>query len=665
MAGRGSGRVYMGVDIAEGSPQGRRPLYSLAVVDEDGRLITSQSMVPLSRVIRVAWDYRPARIAFDNIMELASNVRELERILGMFPPESIIVQVTVDDRGSLRRLVDVARSHGLDVGRGKPSPVRTAYLLAVLASLGEGVPVRIVEEKTIITVTRGRSTGRGGQSQQRLQRRVRASVHLAAMRIKEALDRAGLDYDFSYRESVGGLESAVFIVYASRDKLYGIVRPHRGQDYVVTVKPVYRTRLSIPQAGRPSRPIIVGLDPGVTTGIAILDLNGRLLYLDSGKNLDRGRILEIVSMYGNPVVVAVDVAHVPEAARKLAAQLGASLYAPPQDLSTVEKRELAEKAAGRPPVDSHQRDALAAAYKAYMLLRRKLEHVERTVSRLGIDVDAETVKEAVVRGMTIAEALEAAIEEKLQEARERETAGQAKIKAERGKPEPDTTYLVERVEMLTAENRALTEKIAKLERMLEEARRDAERAWREAKAELLRDPEIARLRTRVEVVEREAARLRQELEDTRRILAELSTALTRVARGELILLRVIPSLTARNIRRSEEKLGPLLPGEVLLVESPSIVEEEAIRKLAEAGIAGVIFPGATPRLARRYMIPFIEYNRISGSIVRIAGHTLAEDKVKTLLEEEKKRMEEERRASLSLDRIIEEYRAIRRKQMRK
>ncbi len=652
-------RLYMGVDIAEGSPQSRqRPLYAVVIVDEDGRIVASQQSVPLSRVIRLAWEYRPAKLAVDNIFELASSRRELERILGMFPPDTEIVQVTLEDRGVARKLREAAREAGLDVGRGKLSPGKAAYLAAVLASLGEGVPVRQVDEKTIITVTRGRSPGRGGQSQRRLQRRVRASVHIAAMRIKEALDKAGLDYDFSYRESVGGLESATFTVYAPRTKLYGVVRPHRGQDYIVSVKPVYKTRLSIPSGEQPSRPIIVGVDPGITTGLAILDLSGRVLYLASGKDLDRGRILEIASSLGRPVIVAVDVSSPPEAARKIAAQLGASLYTPPEDLSTMEKRELAARAyGGKPPVDSHQRDALAAAYRAFQALRRKMEQVEREVGRLGLDIDADTVKEAVARGLTIAQALEEAIEERLQSWRSEE---RAEPRPRRPRPAADVENLVSRIEALTAENRALAERIERLTRELEEARREAERAKREARAELMRDPELRALQDRVRVLEEEIRRLRGELESREEEARRLLEALLRVARGEAVVARRIPSLTVRSLRRSEDQYGALLPGEIIYVDTGGVVEEEAVRILAEAGVLGVVYPGPEPGAARRLLVPFIRPESLPGGVSWVAGVPLLSPDAREAFEEARRRLEEEARSRVSLESIIEEYRRMRR-----
>ena len=651
--------LYMGIDILEGSPlsRTRRPLYAVAIIDGEGRLVASQSGVPLSRVIRLAWDYRPQKIAVDNVFELAASRKELERVLSLFPPESAVVLVTMDSQGVLTRVRDLAREHGLPA-KGKLSPQKTAYLLALLASMGEGTVVRQVEEKTIIVVSRARSPGKGGQSQRRLQRRVRASVHLAAMRIKEALDRAGLDYDFSYRESVGGLESAVFIVYAPRSKLYGIVRPHRGQDFNVTVKPVYKTRLLVATGEPGDRPLIVGVDPGITTGLAVLDLAGRVLYLSSGRDLDRGRILEILSGLGKPVVVAVDVRKPPEAARKLAAQLGAWIYSPPEDLSTSEKRDLAQRALGRPVTDSHQRDALAAAYKAFLGLRGKLEHVEREIERLGIDVDPDVIKASVVRGATIAQALEEAIEARLSQAEARERLVQEE-KRQRERPGEGVESLIGRIEELTAENRLLSEKIEALSRELEEARREVERAWREARSEALRDPMIRKLQDRITVLERELEEARKKaaaLEDEARRLVETIIA---VARGDLVLLRSLPSLTWRNLRRSIESLGPLREGEIVYVESASSIDEELLAELAKAGVLGLVYPGTPPRAARRLLLPIVHPDRVPGGIVRARGLYLAGRGLVELLRAERRRLEEERIASFSLERLVEEYRRAR------
>ncbi len=654
---------YMGVDIHSGSPlSSQKPLYAVVIINEEGKIIVSQSGVPLSRVIRLAWDYRPAKIALDNVFELAASVKSLERILDLFPPESIIVQVTIED-GQPHTIREVARRHGLSIGRGKLDPVRTAYVAAYLAVQGLGEPVRVVEEKTVIVVTKSRSPRGGGYSQQRLQRRVRASVHIAAMRVKEALDRAGLEYDMNYRKSIGGLESAVFTVYAPREKLYGIVRPHRGVDYQVIVKPVYRTRISLGRArARPETPIIVGIDPGVTTGVAILDLRGRVVHITSGKGLDRGSLLELIARYGKPIMIAVDVSVIPESVRWVAAKFGAPIYSPPADLEASEKRELALRALSEPPQDTHQRDALAAAYKAFLTMKQKLEHVESQVKRMGLDLDVERVKESGIRGATIAQAIETAIEAKLAEERGRlETRRREEKKAAPRLP-PDLDALKSRIEQLVAENKVLQKRVRELEKELELARLDAERARREARAELLRDAEVKALRDRLSLLQREIESLRDQLSTVNEVLKTLTDVTLSVARGDLVLVRRVKSLTPRSLRKSEEVYGALLPGEVVYVESPGVVDSEAARILAEAGVAGVLAPSRSRALqgVEDFLVPVVSLEDVGG-LVAVAGLYFVSSEVLEVLAERRRKLEEAARSSLDLERLVMEYRLSRMK----
>ena len=46
---------------------------------------------------------------------------------------------------------------------------------------------------------------------------------------------------------------------------------------------------------RESMPLIVGIDPGTTTGVAVFDLSGNLILIKSGKNLARSDISRIIS----------------------------------------------------------------------------------------------------------------------------------------------------------------------------------------------------------------------------------------------------------------------------------------------------------------------------------------------------------------------------------
>lgn len=64
----------------------------------------------------------------------------------------------------------------------------------------------------------------------------------------------------------------------------------RGGDVEVRIQPVERAELGFAplkgeEAVRGRKSIIVGIDPGITVGIAAIDLNGRVVALHSERNM--------------------------------------------------------------------------------------------------------------------------------------------------------------------------------------------------------------------------------------------------------------------------------------------------------------------------------------------------------------------------------------------
>ncbi|MCX8196027.1 MAG: DUF460 domain-containing protein [Acidilobaceae archaeon] len=642
-----SSEKCMGADLEQGAPGRKDARYAVAFVDPEGKLLYKAEGVGLAKLIRLAWEHLPSRVGFDNVYELAQEEKALLRVLSLLPPKSSIVQVTLLD-GQFLDLREVARRAGVLEEGSKLSPAKTAYICALLACRGYGTVVRSVEERTVVQVSKLRSPSPGGWSQQRYQRRVRAVIQGAASSIKEALDKAGVDYDYFYRESKGGLESATFTVYAPRELVEAVVKEHRGQDYVVKVRPVYRSKLFLSQR-RPERALIVGVDAGTTTGLAVLDVEGNLLYSSSSKGMDRGSIIDLVLSYGKPIIVATDVAEPPETVRKLAAQLGATLYLPPEDLSVAEKKELVERLLGEPAEDAHQRDALAAALKAFGSVRSKLEQIERKLDDLSFEISREEVKRWVIEGLTVAEALERAIEKALEEDKEVRRAEGRKAQ------QPDLSSYAMELEVLRAQKEALEGRVRELERAIEGYERRLREAWRAARAELLRDSEIARLEGRLgelekalEEAKREGAALQERLRGMRDLLLALW-------RGDLLLARRLSSLTTANLRRSERALGGLRAGEVIVVDDPGAFEREAVAMVK--GAAAVLLPHLDSPLAnalRGALVPVLERAKyvkleldeevalLDPSVLKDAGA-------------ERERLERGRRP-LDLERIVEEYR---------
>ena len=63
--------------------------------------------------------------------------------------------------------------------------------------------------------------------------------------------------------------------------------------------------------------LIVGIDPGATVGYAILNLNGKILCINSSKNLTSSKLILKLTQFGRTLVIASDVNPVSNNVKKL------------------------------------------------------------------------------------------------------------------------------------------------------------------------------------------------------------------------------------------------------------------------------------------------------------------------------------------------------------
>jgi predicted RNase H-like nuclease (RuvC/YqgF family) len=556
----------MGVDVEPGCRGGSDRCYSVALV-EDGRLIAKYESIPLYRLIRLAWEYKPDLIAVDNITELASSEHELAKLASMLPVETGIIQVTRLPDGSFVDIRKLAKLAGLEPGQSKPTPLRTAYLAAMLAYLGYGSQVKFVEEKTKIVISKSRRLKHGGMSNPRFQRRVRAAILRAMKDVKKLLDKHRIDYDLMIRKSGGGLDSAIFVVYASRDALKGLVKPYEDNDVRIEIKPVYTGKIlfeTVENDDATVKPyLIVGVDPGISTAVALIDIHGRFINAVSRRGFDRSEVIEFIRQHGVPVLVATDVRPAPDFVKKLASTLGVPVYEPPASLTVEEKRSIFESYTQKYPrlrriADSHIRDALAAAIKAYMSYEPKFRQIDSYTSKIGLEINIDAVKADVIRGATIAEAVERAINQLLTGVTphtylvrrvRREAGGQQARQEQKEEPAREQDRLRMEIEKLRAENRVLRDR---LEELVETIRR-LESEYRLFKMEhnqlLEKDREVARLANEVALLRSELEKERQRVERLKKTLQNYSEALMLVAKGLAVPILAVEELDSRSFER--------------------------------------------------------------------------------------------------------------------
>ncbi|AEA13306.1 hypothetical protein TUZN_1846 [Thermoproteus uzoniensis 768-20] len=382
----------LGLDISG------RDKFAYTVVEAGSAL--EQGTASATDLLKVIKKYKPEVLAVDSISELMEHGKIVVKALGRLPFNVEVVEVTrTEDNTSIP--MEVLAEKYFKVSRSHLDPLETSLFAALLAERGLGARIKLYEEETVILIKRVSSTSPGGMSRNRYMRNVKHRIRDLADRISRRLNEVGLDYDLFFKEESGDITSAKFVVYARRDLVRRYVKPLKSSDVVIRV---FSEPVKSYESERGDQYLIVGVDPGIVTGIAIMDLEGKVLHTEARRNLSRGESLRRIYQWGVPVIIATDVSDVPDYVKKLAAMSGAVLYKPEKDLSVSEKSSIAEKI-GYPVETSHERDALAAAYKAFAEYRTKFERLERDFGAILTRRQLAEAKALVARGKSIAQAV--------------------------------------------------------------------------------------------------------------------------------------------------------------------------------------------------------------------------------------------------------------------
>ena len=152
--------------------------------------------------------------------------------------------------------------------------------------------------------------------------------------------------------------------------------------------------------------MIVGIDPGTNTGIAILDMHGSVVHISSRRSISKSGIIRAITKFGKPLIVAVDVNPAPKNIEKIASSMGTELFTPFRSLTTKDKASTIkqfvrkyEKLSGiRLKFKSrHERDALAAALKALKANRQLIRKIDNALRKEGLQDIFDEVMRMIVK----------------------------------------------------------------------------------------------------------------------------------------------------------------------------------------------------------------------------------------------------------------------------
>ncbi len=572
---------------------------SFALVLLDGE--THKSMiVPASQIVRTLIELEPDVIAIDDLSEFGDSLTRIASATGA-------KIVRAGKRG--KKVWSVAKELGIRTG-GHPSPIQTAYLSAKLASLGVYETIFHGVRETIIKISPERSSYRGGR-EGKYKRALRSFVEHAKEDVERALKEAGIEYD-EYHRGMSYEIRAYENVYRIRETLKNVDL----QDVRLEVRASKPMRTSL--RGK----FIVGIDPGTHVGLAFLNIYGELVH---STTLEGGResVISYIRSVGDPILIAVDVPELPDFVKRVATALRAPVYVPEGPISVEEKREIATEydLKGSP----HERDALAAAVKAYYKYKPKIDRAIREAKNFG--VPPEEVVYLVLRNYSVVGAISRLLGPKEEIREEKRRRRERSIE----ELEKEISQLREELRRLKKAYKAAIEKIEEYEMEIELLKYDAHKS-------VLEDLIVKNQQEKIAALEREVEKLRSRVDELESILSEISREAPK-SLDSLAIGKYFDEATRREISSSD--LVSIEEGDVVFIRRPKF-DHRGIKELSKARY--ILVPKEHVRsFEREFEVRIIPRNYVRrkrlGNLV-IFDRISLEEALKKVDKEEQKRVEE-------------------------
>lgn len=344
----------------------------------------------------------------------------------------------------------------------------------------------------------------------------------------------------------------------------------------------------------------VGVDPGTTIGVAIIDLEGNPIEVFSSKNYSCSDVVERIIARGNPLIVASDVTPTPSTVKRISRIFSSPVHELDKSLATEEKIALT-KGRGYKYNNVHERDALAACVNAFQRYKKKFSQVHRKTP-LGVDV--EEVKAMVIKGVPISDAIdrlirakedkEAENEMKIWDAKRKES--EDKQPAKKGSERTDENELRlrrimkrkdDKIEMLEEHTAALKTRLEEKELELTNLHSRVATLKTARKREIEETEEITRREKEIKRQKKELKARAEENAELKQIVEELKGKReVKVKGGKKI--KEIRSFSRNAIRDTDRKYG-LRRGDVVFLEDGSGGGVSTAELLAKKGVATVIY----------------------------------------------------------------------------
>ena len=374
--------------------------------------------------------------------------------------------------------------------------------------------------------------------------------------------------------------------------------------------------------------LIVGIDPGITTAYAVLDIEGKLLKLNSSKQLELNMIISDVIEYGKAVLVGTDKAKAPGLAEAFATKLGARVVSPSEDLKVEEKRKITGSYNFE---DEHQGDALASALFAHRQTKPLLDKIDYFTEQNGKQGIRDKIKELVITKRMSIKSAASLIEKKDEDAQIIE-----KVIFEKKLSERDFLKMYEKMKKYEDEIRLIKKFNSSLQKNIDSLEKTSKKQFMQKtnKPNDFRDKRINYLERAIKSKDIEFEKLKSAIRNLNRIVSNIS---------DFYVLKKLDNLGINEFN-FKNKLLNIKRNDILLVDNPNIASEALVETLK-----GKVFLIVHKKPISRKIeneLPFIFINT----------KNLRIDEEKHFAFVEKKHFEAEKSRTDWVGKIVEDYR---------
>lgn len=157
--------------------------------------------------------------------------------------------------------------------------------------------------------------------------------------------------------------------------------------------------------------LIAGIDPGTVGAYALLDLDGNIVDIASGRDFNQSKITYEMTKHGKIFLIGCDVYQCPALTARIASSIGARVINPDHDLKYLEKIKIVDDFLKTQNnfvklENKHEKDALAAALyglkRIRSLLKKIDDHLEQNDKQYLVD---EIKRKVLLDNVPIAKAV--------------------------------------------------------------------------------------------------------------------------------------------------------------------------------------------------------------------------------------------------------------------